>query len=439
MKVLIVGAGLAGLSTAIALAHSETPHEILLLEAAPRLAEVGAGVQLTAVATRQFTRWGLGPSLLEAAAIPESWILRRGSDGSILNRVPMKELEKTYGGPYIVVHRADLHRILHEHAVSKGVQIKLNSRIIEYGVEDSWVLLENGDKLEADLVVACDGVNSTARAQLLKRLGVDETEAIEPTGWAAYRTMVDVEDVKADPLTAEIVAEHNGNCWADADKSLMSYMVRGSGKLNLVFSHPDDIDTSSWRQEQLLEELKLLSSDMDPRARRIIDLVKTPITNWPVYAVRTLPTWTSSSGRFVLIGDAAHAMAFYLSMGVSMAVEDAAALVATLDLHTASASTVSLSAAMSLFERVRKPRADAVRDASLHAGAMLHLPPGAERDARDEAARSDGVQEEALKKGDCLLDWTSFGITDQTIRGVCYGYDVVEDVRSQAIKEGLST
>ncbi|PVI05742.1 salicylate hydroxylase [Periconia macrospinosa] len=432
MKIIIIGAGIAGLSTAIALAHSATEHDIILLESASRLAEVGAGIQLTAVATRQFLRWGLGPELLAVASIPTSWNLRRGSDGSILNRVPFKELEPTYGGPYVVIHRADLHRILHRHAVKKGARIELNSRVMQYGVEEGWVLLENGVRMQADLIVACDGINSMAREHLLKYLGEKHEDTVQPTGWAAYRAMVNVDDVKRDSLIAEIVAEHNGNCWADEDKLLMSYMVRDSGKLNLVFSHRDTVETGSWTQDQFLQELRNMSKGMDPRVQRLINLINAPITNWPVYAIRTLPTWTSKSGRFVLIGDAAHAMAFYLSMGVSMAVEDAAALAWVVERSTDSSQAISLASAMSLFVKVRKPRAELIRDASLHAAAILQLPPGPDRDIRDAAAMQDGLVGEASKQGNCLVDWKSYGIADRTIRDACYSYDVIADIEEQA-------
>lgn len=120
MRIIIIGAGLAGLSTALALSHSSTKHHIILLESAATLAELGAGVQLTPIATRQFKAWGLEPQLLAASALPEAWNLRRGSDGEVLNRVPMDRFEEWYGAPYIVVHRADLHKILHE-AVVAGV------------------------------------------------------------------------------------------------------------------------------------------------------------------------------------------------------------------------------------------------------------------------------------------------------------------------------
>lgn len=215
MRIIIVGAGLAGLSTALALSQSSTEHDIILLESASALAEIGAGVQLTPIATRQFKAWGLEPQLLAASALPEAWKLRCGLDGEVLNRVPMDRFEEWYGAPYVVVHRADLHRILHEAVVAKGVEVRLNSRVQGYEIEEGWVQLVSGEKLQGDLVVACDGINSSARSQLLKSLGskISRGEELEETGWAAYRLMADVEDVRRDPLTREVVNEHAGNCW----------------------------------------------------------------------------------------------------------------------------------------------------------------------------------------------------------------------------------
>lgn len=218
---------------------------------------------------------------------------------------------------------------------------------------------------------------------------------------------------------------------ADANKSVMTYMIRGSGKLNVVLSHPDEVDTSIWTREQYLTELRKYYADVDPRALRLIALSNGPITNWPIHQVAKLPAWTSRSGKFVLIGDAAHAMAFYLSMGVSLAIEDATALATALELHTLSPDTTPLAEALSLFQKVRKPRAEKIRDASLHAGAMLHLPPGRERDLRDESAKNDHAVIDS-RQGDPLLDWVSYGITDKIIRGECYGYDVVAEMRRQA-------
>ncbi|KAL1601764.1 hypothetical protein SLS60_006679 [Paraconiothyrium brasiliense] len=448
MQIIIVGAGLAGLSAALALSHSSEKHRIVLLESASALAEIGAGVQLTPIATRQLKAWGLEPQLLAASALPAAWNLRQGSDGEVLNRVQMDRFVEWYGAPYVVVHRADLHKILHEAVVARGVDVRLNSRVQEYGIDQGSVKLMSGESLLGDLVVACDGVNSSARTQLLESLesNTRQKNELEATGWAAYRLMVDVEKVRQENLTREIVSEHAGNCWysrispipyvlltiprADTNRSVMTYMIRDSGKLNIVLSHPDDVDTSTWTRKQFLTKIESYYGDMDPRVLHLIKSSTGPVTNWPIHQVVTLPAWTSRSGKFVLIGDAAHAMAFYLSMGVSLAIEDAAALTTALDLHKSNPGT-SLVKAMRLFEDVRKPRAEKIRDASLHAGAMLHLPPGPEKNLRDQSARNDSAVLEA-QIGDLLLDWISYGITDKQVREQCYGYDVVFEMRRQA-------
>ncbi|KAF5854552.1 hypothetical protein GGP41_007331 [Bipolaris sorokiniana] len=442
MEIIIVGAGLAGLSTALALSHSlsgtSSKHRILLLESAAQLAEIGAGVQLTPAATRFFLRCGLGSALLAASAVPSSWHLRRGSDGEVLNRVPMDQFTEWYGAPYVVVHRADLHRILWEALVARQgkeaaveVEMRLGTRVAEYGVEEGWVQVQRGERLKADLVIACDGINSSARGQLMQSLGAPQQEWVVGTGMAAYRVMADVKEVRADPLTREIVEEHAGNCWADTHKLVMTYMVRGSDKLNLVLSHPDTVDTSAWTQEQYKAELTRFYGDMDPRVKRLIELASGPVTNWPVHQVLPLPSWTSRANNFVLIGDAAHAMSFYLSMGVSLAIEDGLALATALAYHVSCPETFSLASAVTLFETVRKPRAEKISAASQHAGDLLHLSPGPQRDMRDRAARRDGAEGEEETRGDPLLDWTSYGITDKKIRQWVYGYDVLEEVESK--------
>lgn len=216
----------------------------------------------------------------------------------------------------------------------------------------------------------------------------------------------------------------------------MTYMIRNSGKLNLVLSHPDNIDTSNWTREQYSSELRRYYGDMDPCVRRLIDLSIGPITNWPVHQVAKLPAWKSDSGKFVLIGDAAHAMAFYLSMGVSLAIEDATALCTALELCLDDGRGAPLDRVLDLFERVRKPRAEKIRDASLHAGTMLHLPPGSKRDIRDVSARNDGATTDA-QDGDMLLSWISYGITDKMVRAECFGYNIVAELHRQAASEGL--
>jgi salicylate hydroxylase len=423
MQVIIVGAGIGGLSAALSLALAG--HEVRILESASALAEIGAGVQMTPNATKYFWKWGLGPDILERAVLPNSFNILRGVNGDVLGQVPFKDFESRYGAPYIVIHRADIHQILHKHAIAAGVRLALSSKVIKYDFEAGSVQLANGEELHADLVVAVDGIKSFARGSFLDQTG----DGLEKTGWAAYRTMAPVDTIKANPHTAYLVAEHNCNCWVGDGKLVMTYMIKNSQMLNIVLSHPDNVDTIDWTSEQYQAEIKRLYGEWDPSLRELLSMAGSDIQNWPIYQVGSLPRWVSKSGKFVLMGDAAHAMAFYLSMGVSMAVEDAEALTECISLQQK--TDRSLEQAMAVFEKVRKERAEAVKDASLHAGNILQLPQGLEQEVRDRSLKDDGSSVRTLEGNDFYATRTSYGIADQKIRDWCYGYDVIEKVRAE--------
>jgi salicylate hydroxylase len=155
MKIIIVGAGIGGLSAALAL--SLKSHTVIVLESAPQLAEIGAGVQLNPDAIKFFFQWGLKEDILAKAAEPGTFFIHHWRDGSVLGSVDIGRLEKEYGAPYVVVHRGVLHEILHRHAVRAGAEVRVNSRVVEYDFEEGAVVLKSGERMQADLVVACDG------------------------------------------------------------------------------------------------------------------------------------------------------------------------------------------------------------------------------------------------------------------------------------------
>lgn len=440
MHIIIVGAGIAGLSTALALTQSG--HQITILESASALAEVGAGVQLTPNTTKWLWKWGCASDILAISALPESFNVINGLDNKALGNVSFDDFESRYGGPYLVIHRADIHRILHEHAVKAGAEVKLNSRVQQYFADEGRLTISNGDSLTADLVIAVDGINSSARQYFREKgsLANAEGDGLEKTGWAAFRLMADVASLSEHEGLKHLAASHRCICAVGDGCSIMRYKVKGPDKLNLVLSHPDNVDTTEWNQQRYRDAIRQLfagfSSDMQDLLEIAMSHPDCTITNWPVQQVATLPRWCSDSGKLVLMGDAAHAMCFYLSMGVSMAAEDAAALAECLKLMQASNGKVSLAEAMRLFESVRKPRAEIIRDASLNAGHVLHLPKGEARDNRDTHLKNNGglsMYSEDMGVDDIagIMRSSRYGIIDNTIRDWCYGYDVVEDIGKQ--------
>ncbi|KID93754.1 Aromatic-ring hydroxylase-like protein, partial [Metarhizium majus ARSEF 297] len=379
MKVIIVGAGIAGLSLAISLTRHNPPSR---------------------TAIKYLFKWGLKDDLLAESIVPDRMYIRHYQDGRLLGTIPVDQMAARYGAPYIVVHRAVLHSILHKHAANGGAEIRTDARVVTYDFAAGAVELHTGERLEADIVVAADGINSFARQQLL---GASDPGS-RPTGWAAFRMSAEMGRVRDDPLLAHVTGLESGssNFWIAPHRSCMTYLVKGGTVLNIVLSHRDDVDTRGFSLGQYKQTVDEQFRSFDTPVRRLLDLSGPEISNYPVFEVPPLPKWVHSSGRFTLIGDAAHAMAFYMSMGVSLAVEDATALATALNFVEAKANSNAHGSAPTLascagkeilrkvmhaFQKVRMRRVLAVQRASLYAGDTLHMEDGDKRVALYEALR----------------------------------------------------
>ncbi|KAJ5936661.1 hypothetical protein N7466_003111 [Penicillium verhagenii] len=452
MKITIVGAGIAGLSLAIALKKSKTTHHVSIVESEKHLAELGAGVQLTPQAVKYLFQWGLKEDLLNECIKPEKILFKDWKDSRLIGALDMTSFEEEYGAPYIVIHRATLLAILYRHAISAGVVIYFVHEVTDYRVfEDTPDIEIDGGRnyLDSSLVIAADGINSFARSQLL---GADDP-GTKPTGWAALRMMAEVSKIKANPVTANLVdlSTHNSNFWVAPDRSCMVYLIKDASMLNIVLSHRDDVDMKDCTYEEHKKVIYDLFGDFDLPVKTLLDLALPKITNYPVHAVPPLPTWSNPSGTFALVGDAAHAMAFYMSMGVSLAIEDAISLSTALDLAytNTNTNTHSLNAkaqkhALDVFEHVRKRRVAAVQSASLQAGNSYHVSEGKERKALYELISrcNESVELELESESEicgmsgeekripCQGSGEVGGLANQHIRDWCYGYDAIGEIEA---------
>ncbi|KAJ5474648.1 hypothetical protein N7475_004214 [Penicillium sp. IBT 31633x] len=409
LRIIVVGAGLGGLATAIALASSG--HTVTVFEQAQKLGEVGAGIQIPSNSTRLLSRLGLDPYLKEYVTEPESISFRRWESGDIIGLTPLiPRFRNLYDAPYYVIHRANFHSALHKRALDLGVTVKVASRVIGYNVEGPNIILENGDPHSADLIVAADGVKSVARGIL----GESDKPAVNKTGFAAYRATVDVERIKEDPELSWLLEKPALNIWIGDGRHVMTYTIGAGKTFNMVLSHPDDSEPSTWDQATVLSDMKREFQGWDCRLEKVVGLIEKTV-KWPLMSGVPLSRWVD--GRVLILGDAAHAMLPYMSQGAAMAVEDGAALARSLSKIE---DVEDIPKALSIFEQVRIERASMMQEASLLNGKLWHFADGPLQQARDAAMKPETL---GLPYSHSPNQWS-----DPTTQMWCYGYDAEQEI-----------
>lgn len=186
-----------------------------------------------------------------------------------------------------------------------------------------------------------------------------------------------MDQLLSDPDLRSLVEKPDLSLWIGEGRHVMSYPINGGKTFNMVLSHPDTGSTPS--EDEVLQEMKDNYIGWDPRLTKIISLID-KTAKWKLMTYPRLPTWRHSSGRFVLLGDACHAMLPYMSQGAAQAMEDAASLGRCLARATGTEDLPTLTAA---YEKIRMERAYAVQARSALNGRIWHYPDGADQEARD--------------------------------------------------------
>ena len=331
-RVTVLGAGVAGLAVARALALRGA--RVTVLEQADAVREVGAGLQVSPNAAAVLKALGLGGALEAASLRADAVELRDGLTGRVVTRLEVARLRPDQG--YHFVHRADLIGLLLNGAAAAGVEVRLMAhvRTIDLSGPRPTFTLDQGAE-PADLLIGADGLHSLTRAAL--------NGAVAPffTGQVAWRALIAGD---GGPNVAEVHMAPG--------RHLVSYPLRGGQLRNIVAVEARQVwAPESWSQRDDPAHLRAAFASFCPRVNQWLDQVE-DVWLWGLFRHDVAKVWQKpmAEGGVAILGDAAHPSLPFLAQGAAMALEDAWVLSASL------AATDGLAAGLAAFEAARKPR-----------------------------------------------------------------------------------
>jgi salicylate hydroxylase len=354
--VIVVGAGIGGLAAALALI--ERGIDVAVYEQAAGFGEIGAGVQLSANATRVLRALGVEPALRARAVEAQSKEVRHWQTGrawKLFDLGPMSV--ERYGAPYLFVHRGDLHAVLAQAVrARKPGAIHLDARCV--GVEQSGgevvLQLAGGRRARGRLLIGADGVHSAVRASVF---GAGRAQF---TGCMAWRAAIPAGRLrKGIPMA--------GTNWLGPGRHIVHYPLRRGEVLNFVgLVDRDDWQVESWSARGSPEDCRGDFAGWHEDARAIVEAVEEPY-KWALMVREPMPTWRR--GRITLLGDACHPTLPDLAQGACMAIEDAFVLARCLE-----ACGADHEAAFARYEAARIPRTARIVAGSAAARNRFHDP-----------------------------------------------------------------
>jgi 2-polyprenyl-6-methoxyphenol hydroxylase-like FAD-dependent oxidoreductase len=311
--VLVVGGGIAGLATALALSRKGIPVQVL--EQAPEFKEIGAGIQLGPNVFRMFEVLGLTEQMIHWAAFPDQLVMRDSITGEVVVEMPIdKRFHDRYHAPYGVIHRADLLNVIYE-ACKKSNLIKLATSKKVTAIEDSGngvtAHTENGETYTGAALIGCDGLWSTVREHI-----VGDGKPVV-SGHIAYRAVLPTAEWPKEYRLPKMII------WAGDKTHLVHYPLRRGELFNLVVVFHSDRYEEGWDTFGDPAELHQRFAEKCEPVRTLLQKVN----SWKMWVLCDRPpikNWTK--GRITLLGDAAHPMLQYLAQGGNMAIEDAVCL-----------------------------------------------------------------------------------------------------------------
>ena len=367
-RIAIVGAGVGGLTLWLALQQRGLSADIY--EQAHELTEIGAAVALSANGTRELERLRVLDRIVAASTEPTELVYRDGRTGGRIAAHPVRlggSYRERFGAPYCGLHRADLQRALG--ADVDRERLRLGRRLVDLSEHGDRVTLSfaDGGTVEADGVIAADGVRSVMRRF------VSGDDGLLYSRTSGFRGIIPVGKLPSLPDPQAI------QFWMGPSAHLLHYAIGADGgHVNFLavvegphdWAHPEKGLAASNDAEALA-----LFQSWHPAVIEMIAAVRHEL-RWGLFLARPLRRWRR--GRVVLIGDAAHAMLPHHGQGANTTIEDAVTLAEFI-----AAGPHDLDGAFAAYESSRRLRTRAIQRASWTGNRGLHLADGPEAARRD--------------------------------------------------------
>jgi salicylate hydroxylase len=310
LRVLIAGAGMGGLTAALALL--QRGYDVRVFEQAGALREVGAGLQLSPNGLRALYQLGLGDALRAVACEPEGKEVRLWNTGQTWKLFDLGSTSvEQYGFPYFTIYRPDLHTVLIDAILAlRPDAIMLGAQCVGFDQSDDEVVLKLGDgrTVRGDILIGADGVHSSIRSRLF---GADEATF---SGMLAWRGVIPI-----DRLPQQL-RRPVGTNWVGPGAHVIHYPLHGGKLMNFVgIKERNDWQVESWTQKGSHEECHADFSGWHDDVHALIANVDVPY-KWALMVRPPIKQW--SLGRVTLLGDACHSTLPFLAQGATMAIED---------------------------------------------------------------------------------------------------------------------
>lgn len=358
-RVTVVGAGVAGLAAALALARRGA--QVTVLEQADAVREVGAGLQVSPNAATVLQALGLGEALVASSIRAEAVALCDGLTGRVVTRLEVARLRPDQ--PYHFVHRADLIGLLLAGAQEAGVEVRLSAKVASVDLSGAWplVVLDTGP-VEAELLIGADGLHSLTRAAL------NGAEVPFFTGQVAWRALIPGDGCSGADLPGD-----NGPAVAEVHmgpgRHLVSYPLRHGVLRNIVaVEERSGWAAEGWSQPGDPAEMRAAFASFSPRVRGWLGQVS-DVGLWGLFRHKVASVWQRAmpDGGVAILGDAAHPTLPFLAQGAAMALEDAWVLAACLS------DTDSLAAGLAAYQIARHARCTQIVAAANANAKAYHL------------------------------------------------------------------